>query len=209
MYFFCTGLQHLYCPRMEDEEYGVSTVDKFRLTYDGPDLEIIERIRRMYERVPFGKSKDDEVEGDRKKKRRKPKFLIRLKTDPEFKRKIILTAGLLWSFMILVGGEKLWTHLSFFPNICYCNLLKCFGENVARYWWCEGNNGRRKMFLVLIIPLHDYYHIAKKFYNTNWIPTSSLFIIMITILSMNSAFFWNLPVADGTNTDKNILPLFA
>lgn len=96
---------------MEDEEYGVSTVDKFRLTYDGPDLEIIERIRRMYERVPFGKSKDDEVEGDRKKKRRKPKFLIRLKTDPEFKRKIILTAGLLWSFMILVGGGK--TNISF------------------------------------------------------------------------------------------------
>lgn len=96
---------------MEDEENGVSTVDKFRLTYDGPDLEIIERIRRMYERVPFGKSKDDEVEGDRKKKRRKPKFLIRLKTDPEFKRKIILTAGLLWSFMILVGGGK--TNISF------------------------------------------------------------------------------------------------
>lgn len=111
IYFLCTGLQHLYCPRMEDEEYGVSTVDKFRLTYDGPDLEIIERIRRMYERVPFGKSKDEEVEGDRKKKRRKPKFLIRLKTDPEFKRKIILTAGLLWSFMILVGGGK--TNISF------------------------------------------------------------------------------------------------
>lgn len=104
-WILCTGLQHLYCPRMEDEEYEVSTVDKLRLTYDGPDLEIIERIRRMYERVPFGKSKDDEVEGDRKKKRRKPKFLVRLKTDAEFKKKIILTAGLLWSFMILVSGE--------------------------------------------------------------------------------------------------------
>lgn len=190
---------------MEDEEYGVSTVDKFRLTYDGPDLEIIERIRRMYERVPFGKSKDDEVEGDRKKKRRKPKFLIRLKTDPEFKRKIILTAGLLWSFMILVGGEKLWTHLSFFPNICYCNLLKYFGENVAIYWWCEVNNGCRKMFLVLIIPLHDYYHIAKKFYNANWISTSSLFIIMITILSMNSAFFFGTYLLLMEQTQTKIL----
>lgn len=101
---------------MEDEEYEVSTVDKFRLTYDGPDLEIIERIRRMYERVPFGKSKDDEVEGDRKKKRRKPKFLVRLKTDAEFKRKIILTAGLLWSFMILVSGETSISSLMRFFN---------------------------------------------------------------------------------------------
>lgn len=143
---------------MEDEEYGVSTVDKFRLTYDGPDLEIIERIRRMYERVPFGKSKDDEVEGDRKKKRRKPKFLIRLKTDPEFKRKIILTAGLLWSFMILVGGEKLWTHLSFFPNICFCYLLKYFGGNVAISLWCETNNGCRKM-LFGHTPRFIIYHV--------------------------------------------------
>lgn len=103
-------------------------MDKFRLTYDGPDLEIIERIRRMYERVPFGKSKDDEVEGDRKKKRRKPKFLIRLKTDPEFKRKIILTAGLLWSFMILVGGGK--TKISF---IIFFPLYVSISEETLQY----------------------------------------------------------------------------
>lgn len=92
---------------MENEDYDVSTIDKFRLTYDGPDLEIIERIRRMYERVPFGKSKDvdDEEEGGGRKKRRrkKLKFLVRFREDLEFRRKFILTLGLLWSFMILVS----------------------------------------------------------------------------------------------------------
>ncbi|XP_062616907.1 sodium-dependent glucose transporter 1A-like [Saccostrea cucullata] len=93
------GLQHLYAPKME-EDNDLATVDRFRLTYDGPDLEIIERIRRMYERVPFGKGKNDE-EDVRKKKKRRPKFLTRLKNDLDFRRKFILTIGLLWSFMIL------------------------------------------------------------------------------------------------------------
>ena len=115
---FCfSGLQHLYAPKMENEDYDVSTIDKFRLTYDGPDLEIIERIRRMYERVPFGKSKDvdDEEEGGgRKKKRRKKlKFLVRFREDLEFRRKFILTLGLLWSFMILVSMK-----LSLFFRVC-------------------------------------------------------------------------------------------
>lgn len=100
---------------MENEDYDVSTIDKFRLTYDGPDLEIIERIRRMYERVPFGKSKDvdDEEEGGgRKKKRRKKlKFLVRFREDLEFRRKFILTLGLLWSFMILVSVKLSLFHI--------------------------------------------------------------------------------------------------
>lgn len=99
---------------MEDEENGVLIVDKFCLIYDGFDFEIIEWIWWMYEWVLFGKSKDDEVEGDCKKKRCKFKFLIRFKMDLEFKRKIILIVGLFWLFMILVSGEKLIFYLLFF-----------------------------------------------------------------------------------------------
>ena len=69
---------------------------------DNHENAVMDKIRRLYERVPFNAKMDREKKRDEYEVEGTSVWR-KLKSDVEYKRKVLLSLSLLWAFVILVS----------------------------------------------------------------------------------------------------------